>query len=86
MSRSFALEYGEFGIRVNTVLPGVIQTCLLDAYDAATLQRFIQKSPLRRLGLPEDIGHAVLYLSAASGGFVTGVALPVDGGMTVTVF
>ena len=86
MSRSFALEYGEFGIRVNTVLPGVIQTRLLDAYDAATLQRFIQKSPLRRLGLPEDIGHAVLYLSAASGGFVTGVALPVDGGMTVTVF
>ena len=86
MSRAFALEYGEFGIRVNTVLPGVIQTKLADAYDAETKARFIQKSPVRRLGVPEDIGYAVLYLSAPTSGFVTGVSLAVDGGMTVTVF
>jgi NAD(P)-dependent dehydrogenase (short-subunit alcohol dehydrogenase family) len=48
--------------------------------------RVIAKSPVGRLGTPEDIGHAVLYLSASSGSFVTGVSLAVDGGFTLTVF
>jgi len=86
MSRSFALEYGEFGIRVNSVLPGLIQTKLADAYDPQTQARVIAKSPVGRLGTPEDIGHAVLYLSASSGSFVTGASLAVDGGFTLTVF
>lgn len=86
MSRAFALEYGEFGIRVNSVLPGVIKTRLAEAYDDSTQQRFVQKSPLRRLGEPEDVAYAVLYLCATSGAFVTGTSLVVDGGMTVTVF
>lgn len=86
MSRAFALEYGEFGIRVNTLLPGVIQTKLAEVYDAPTKARFIAKTPARRLGQPQDIGFAVLYLSAASGAFVTGASLPVDGGITVSIF
>ena len=86
MSRAFALEYGEFGIRVNTLLPGVIQTKLSEVYDAPTKARFIAKTPVRRLGQPQDIGHAVLFLSAAGGSFVTGASLPVDGGITVSVF
>jgi NAD(P)-dependent dehydrogenase (short-subunit alcohol dehydrogenase family) len=86
MSRAFALEYGEFGIRVNTLLPGVIQTKLAEVYDAPTQARFIAKTPARRLGQPQDIGYAVLYLSAASGAFVTGASLPVDGGITVSIF
>lgn len=85
MSRAFALEYGEFGIRANTVLPGVIQTRLVDAYDDAAKQRFLARTPVGRLGEPRDIGHAVLYLSAPSGAFVTGVSLVVDGGLTVGV-
>jgi NAD(P)-dependent dehydrogenase (short-subunit alcohol dehydrogenase family) len=64
----------------------VIKTRLTDAYDESTQQRFIQKSPLHRLGEPEDVACVVLYLSAASGAFVTGSSLVVDGGMTVTVF
>lgn len=83
MSRSFALEYGEFGIRVNTVLPGYIRTRLAQAFDDETKARVIAKSPVRRLGEPEDIGHAVLYLSAPSGSFVTGASLVVDGGFTI---
>ncbi len=86
MSRAFALEYGEFGIRVNTLLPGVIQTKLSEVYDAPTQARFIAKTPVRRLGQPQDIGYAVLYLSAASGAFVTGASLPVDGGITISIF
>jgi NAD(P)-dependent dehydrogenase (short-subunit alcohol dehydrogenase family) len=86
MSRAFALEYGEYGIRVNSVLPGLIQTKLADAYDDETKARVIAKSPVGRLGTPEDIGHAVLYLSSPAGSFVTGASLAVDGGFTITVF
>ena len=86
MSRAFALEYGEFGIRVNTVLPGLIQTKLADAFDDETKARVTARTPVRRLGNPEDIGHAVLYLSTPAGGFVSGASLAVDGGMSVGLF
>ena len=68
------------------MLPGVIQTKLADAYDDETKARFIAKSPVRRLGEPQDIGHGVLYLCSPAGSFVTGASLAIDGGMTVTVF
>ena len=84
MSRSFAIEYGAIGVRVNTVLPGVIQTRLADAFDADQKARVIAKNPVGRLGEVDDIGHAVLYLSAASGGYITGASLVVDGGMSIT--
>ena len=86
MSRAFALEYGEFGIRVNTVLPGLIQTNLADAFDDETKARVTARTPLRRLGNPEDVGHAVLYLSTPAGSFVSGASLVVDGGMSVGLF
>ncbi len=86
ISRAFALEYGEFGIRVNTVLPGLIQTKLANAFDDETKMRVTARTPVRRLGNPEDIGHAVLYLSAPSGSFVSGASLAVDGGMSVGLF
>lgn len=83
MSRAFALEYGEQGVRVNTILPGVIKTRLADAYDEAAQQRIIAKTTVKRLGEAEEIGYAVLYLSAASGAYVSGASLVVDGGLTV---
>lgn len=85
MSRSFALEYGDEGIRANTVLPGVIRTKLADAYDDEAKARIIDKSTVKRLGEPEEIGYAVLYLCAASGAFVSGASLPVDGGFSVAL-
>lgn len=83
MSRSFALEYGADGIRANTILPGVFKTRLADAYDEAAQQRLIEKTTVKRLGDPEEIGYAVLYLSSAAGAYVSGASLPVDGGATV---
>ncbi len=83
MSRSFALEYGAQGVRVNTLMPGLIQTKLADAYDEPTKARFIAKTPLGRLGTGRDIGLAVLYLSSDAASFVTGVSLVVDGGITI---
>ncbi len=84
MSRSFALEYGEQGTRVNTVLPGLIRTRLADAYDEAATTRYLAKTPVGRLGTERDIGHAVLYLASDAAGFVTGTTLVVDGGLTIS--
>lgn len=83
MSRSFALEYGDQGVRVNTVLPGLIRTKLADAYEPETQARYIAKTPAGRLGEVRDIGNAVLYLSSDAASFVTGTQLVVDGGITI---
>jgi NAD(P)-dependent dehydrogenase (short-subunit alcohol dehydrogenase family) len=86
MSRSFALEYGPQGVRVNTLLPGLIRTKLADKYDAAQQARVIERTPLRRLGTPEDIAHAVLYLCSPAAAFVTGASLVADGGLSIGLF
>lgn len=85
MTRSFALECGASGVRVNAVLPGLIKTKLADKYDDETQQRVIDKTPLRRLGEPEDIAWAVQYLASPAGSFVTGASLVADGGVSLTV-
>jgi NAD(P)-dependent dehydrogenase (short-subunit alcohol dehydrogenase family) len=84
LTRAMALELGPLGIRVNAVCPGLVNTPLAadlmadEAFVAATRRRI----PLGRIMEPEDIaGPAVFLLSAASSG-VTGIALPVDGGVT----
>jgi len=83
MSRSFALEYGEFGIRVNTILPGLIDTKLAKAFEGEEMKKIVGGTPLRRIGSPQEIGYAVLYLSAPAGAFVTGASLVIDGGASI---
>ncbi len=83
MSRSFALEYGEFGIRVNTILPGLIDTKLAKAFEGEEMKKILAGTPLRRIGQPEEIGFAVLYLSSAAGAFTTGASLVIDGGASI---
>jgi NAD(P)-dependent dehydrogenase (short-subunit alcohol dehydrogenase family) len=85
MTRSFALEFGADGIRANTVLPGVIKTKLADAFDADTQKRIIDKTTVKRLGEPEDIGYSVLYLCSPAGAYVSGTNLVVDGGFSVAL-
>lgn len=85
MTRAFALECGASGVRVNAVLPGLIKTKLADKYDDETQQRVIEKTPLRRLGKPEDIAWAVQYLASTAGSFITGASLVADGGVSLTV-
>jgi NAD(P)-dependent dehydrogenase (short-subunit alcohol dehydrogenase family) len=86
MSRSFALEYGPQGVRVNTLLPGLIQTKLADKYDPAQQAKVIERTPLRRLGTPQDIANTVLYLCSPAAAFVTGASLVADGGLSVGLF
>jgi len=85
LTQMAALEGAPYGIRVNCVCPGFIDTPMTrTGYDfegAATAWK--QICPLGRLGTPEDVARAMLFLASEDAGFITGVALPVDGGRTV---
>jgi NAD(P)-dependent dehydrogenase (short-subunit alcohol dehydrogenase family) len=83
MTKSFAVEFGEFGIRVNNILPGLFDTELADAFTPEQKRNVIAATPLRRLGDPLEIGYAVLFLASDASSFVTGTSLVVDGGRLV---
>jgi len=86
MARVWALELGPYGITANAVGPGPIQTELFARANppgSPRTQAIIGAVPVRRVGTPEDVAHAVSYLLDARSGFVTGQVLYVCGGMTV---
>lgn len=80
-SRSLAREIGSRNITVNVVAPGFIDTDMTKALDDKQREALVTDIPLQRLGEPEDIASAVLYLASAQGGYVTGQTLHVNGGM-----
>jgi NAD(P)-dependent dehydrogenase (short-subunit alcohol dehydrogenase family) len=83
ITKTAALEYAPAGIRVNAVCPGVIQTAMIDRFthgDAAIRAALVTSEPVGRLGQPSEVGAAVAWLCSDAASFVTGVALPVDGG------
>lgn len=80
LTRSLAMELAPSGIRVNCVAPGVIQTDMVQVLGEATLRDLAEQTALGRLGTPEDIAGAVLYLASDAASFVTGQVLTVDGG------
>lgn len=83
LTKCAALEYARKAIRVNAVCPGIIQTPMVDRMMAETgivPQHLIDQEPIGRLGQPGEIGEAVLWLLSDLSSFVTGIAMPVDGG------
>ena len=85
LSRSLAVEYGAFGIRVNYLCPGFIETALTDRVlrNPQIRKALLDQTPLRRFGTPEDVAKAALFLVSAESAFITGAGLAVDGGMAV---
>jgi NAD(P)-dependent dehydrogenase (short-subunit alcohol dehydrogenase family) len=85
LTRSAALEYAPRGIRINAICPGTIATPMVtDMMDKGELDHAeaIANQPINRLGEPEEMAAAVLWLCSPGASFVVGVALPVDGGYT----
>ena len=86
MAKVWALELGQYGITANAVGPGPIRTELFaraNPADSPRTRAIINAVPVRRIGLPEDVAHAVSFLLDTRSGFVTGQVLYVCGGMTV---
>jgi 3-oxoacyl-[acyl-carrier protein] reductase len=83
MSKSLAQEVGSRGITVNVVAPGFVDTAMTADLPAAQRERLLAAIPLGRMGRPEDIGAAVVYLASDEAGWMTGATLHVNGGMAM---
>ena len=83
MTKSAALDYAKRNVRVNAVLPGNIATPMMDRFTGGDIQKAIDLEPVGRLGRPEEIAEAVLWMASDLGGFVTGSAVVVDGGWSL---
>ena len=83
LTRSAALDYAKSNIRVNAILPGNIETPMMDRFTGGDIQKAIDLEPVGRLGKPAEIAEAVLWMSADLGAFVTGASIAVDGGWSL---
>ena len=84
LTRGMALDYAQDNIRVNCICPGFVETPLVAGVvkTPAEYRKLADKHPMRRLGQPEEIAYGALYLASDESAFVTGIALPIDGGYT----
>lgn len=81
MTQTWAKELGKKGITVNAVAPGYTLTEMVEAVPEKVLEKIKEKTPVKRLGKPEEIAAACTYLSSEEAGFVTGTVLKIDGGL-----
>ncbi|HEX2417495.1 MAG TPA: SDR family oxidoreductase, partial [Micromonosporaceae bacterium] len=83
MVRVLAKELGGYGIRVNAVIPGFVDTAMTRTMPQETLNQHLERVPLARIGQPKDVASVVRFLlSVEQAGYVTGASIVVDGGMT----
>ena len=85
LARNLAVEFGPHNVRVNCIAPGLIKTDFAKALweDPALLKQRTATTPLRRIGEPDEIAGAAIFLASQAGTFVTGQAIIVDGGVTI---
>lgn len=81
LSKTLALELARYGITVNVIAPGFIETDMLKQVPERIREKLIGQIPLRRFGKPEDIARAVLYLAGESGDYITGQVFNINGGI-----
>ncbi|MFT3948011.1 MAG: glucose 1-dehydrogenase [Agriterribacter sp.] len=86
MTRAMAVELSPHGIRVNCIAPGFIETDMSSKAlnsDPERKQKVLSRTPMAKLGKPEDIGNAAVFLASDAANYITGIILPVDGGNAI---
>jgi 3-oxoacyl-[acyl-carrier protein] reductase len=83
MTRTWARELGRYNIRVNAVAPGFISTDILRAMPEKVLDSMVEHTPLGRMGKPEDVAEAYVWLASDAASYVHGAVLSVDGGLVI---
>jgi 3-oxoacyl-[acyl-carrier protein] reductase len=83
MTRTWSRELGKHQIRVNAVAPGFIATEMVQSMPQHVIQSMVQRTPLGRMGTPEDVAGAYAWLASDEAAFVSGAVLSVDGGIVV---
>jgi 3alpha(or 20beta)-hydroxysteroid dehydrogenase len=83
MTASAALELARYGIRVNSIHPGVIDTPMIAQTTPEMTKAMVKATPLRRFGRPVEIAQVALFLASDESSYMTGAHVPVDGGLTV---
>lgn len=86
MVRTLAAELSPHGVRVNAIAPGWIETAMSSkafAHDPLRLAKVLGRTPMARLGQPDDVGWAAVFLASPAAKFITGAVLPVDGGGSI---
>lgn len=83
MTKSLAQEVATRGVTCNVVAPGFVATAMTDAIPEAARTKLLERIPTQRMGTPEDVAAAVVYLASAEAGWVTGQTLHVNGGMAM---
>ncbi|GIU79527.1 MAG: 3-oxoacyl-[acyl-carrier-protein] reductase FabG [Bryobacteraceae bacterium] len=81
MTKVWARELGRYNIRVNAVAPGLVETDILKNMPEKVLEEMKRRTPLGRLGKPEEIAEAYVWLASSAAAFITGAVLSVDGGI-----
>lgn len=85
LARNLAVELGPKNVRVNCIVPGLVKTDFARALweDEASLAEYLKVTPLKRIGEPDDIGPAAVFLASEAGRFMTGETMVIDGGATI---
>jgi 3-oxoacyl-[acyl-carrier protein] reductase len=83
MTRTMALDLAEYGIRVNAVAPGATLTERIAIREPSRMQRYVERVPLKRIGLPLEMGATVAFLASPDADYITGQVIYVDGGITI---
>ncbi|RSM42079.1 SDR family NAD(P)-dependent oxidoreductase [Amycolatopsis balhimycina DSM 5908] len=83
LTRTLALEGARHGITANAIAPGLIETPMLASMNGPARDKLTGKIPMRHTGKPEDIAEAAAFLAAEAAGYITGVVLDVDGGISI---
>ncbi|XP_015113865.1 estradiol 17-beta-dehydrogenase 8 [Diachasma alloeum] len=80
-TKTASMEFGKFGVRVNAVLPGIIETAMIETIPSEVKQMFKSKIALGRMGKPEEVAELVLFLASPQSSYINGASVEITGGM-----